>query len=978
MTPSHATGITPRLALLPCALACLAFLASCGGGGADAPEPVPTYTSQYPALAANAAMDDEDFERYLLTAGKGTPITPETIKSLSVGSGINAAQSTYNLRPIFDLGRLKEDSRLNVDTTRSQQKTVLSVTSSKDASTFADQFTFDVSASGSVGRESFGAKGAAAYHHASAHRKTKSDGTVNVQLAAANTNNIVSILGSGFTGSENFTGYLIGTKLTEEQLRSYVATTESTPTGICGGKPYTTSVTVSRYKFADGDPYANIQILSRMESVFSDLKAQHEICADASIRPVLVRQMVELRGKIESAIADFYAVNGDAFVSQTTSMNQAIGSGKLSFRTADGNTESTNGGSISAQYQTLTGGVGGSTTLQFYKQHGWAKALTDVQVQAEAQPAGVADTTAWVGSIQSMLKDQGSSLVPPMGSLPKDPGVKLPTPVGPHHDEDAPPDVAFTSYDQWKQYLADKKKAADDKKELERAKKRVEEQPLIINDKALLQSGQGGDAYLQLIAELDDIKERARLLQSPPQAGTGAGDGNLVRFDKMFVSGFETQPYDAVIPQLRPNLDIPGMDRAVGSFPNLMETMLVSEKLGKLDTYLAFLSSLSVSNVTPEMSARYHQFFQKASARAYDLVGLALSQGTDLTPAVLAGYKKAMLGTTTAPAQSELYQSLQDIDYYNYVVGTLLDPAKGKAWTAAPGGYLPMRWKADGSGGAELVTWTGLAHVNQGKPNKESVATVDFSNPNADPLALYRNGMKALQTPWYPVYIFNQGQAPALVFVQHFGAYQAIYGARWVARPFDGDTPVTPSLVPKWQDYQPLGNGDMRTVMTNARNSFLEFMSWDYSVYFPNSGNDPTRLQKYNALVLTPPVDYRESDGQTMHTAAHSSAVRDFGFFEYRDHNRTDATYNAFRSGDFDVHRGYRMMRRMSNGEVVDITSRTPGGVRKTSVMLLPLNTTTTGESLKQSLNYAPDRAPMDVITPTSLDLVNRLAVLLE
>lgn len=968
-----------RSILQPSALACLAFLASCGGGDTDAPTPASTYTSQYPALAANAAMDDEDFERYLLTAGRGTAITPETIKSLSVGSSINSAQSTYSLRPIFDLGRLKEDGRLNVDTSRSQQKTVLRVLSSKEASTAADQFTFDVSASGSIGGEWGGAKGAAAYHHASAHRNSKSDGTVSVQMVSANTNNIVSILGSGFSGSENFTGYLLGTKLTDELLRSYVATTESTPTGICGGKPYTTSVKVSSYKMADSDPYANIQILSRMESVFAVLKTQHEICADASIRPVLVRQMVELRGKIESAIADFYAANGDAFVSQTTSMNQAIGSGKLSFRTADGNTESTNGASISAQYQALTGGVGGSTTLQFYKQNGWAKALTDVQVQAEAMPAGVADTTAWVSSIQSMLKDQGSSLVPPMGNLPKDPGVKLPDPVGPKHDEEVPPDTAFTSYDQWKQYLADKKKAADDKKELERARQRVQEQPLNINnDEVQLQSGQGGDAYQQLIAELDDIKERARQNQNLRQVGAGAGDGNLVRFDKMFVSGFETTPYDAVIPQLRPDLDIPGIDKAIASFPNLMEIMLVSEKLGRLDAYLAFLTSFSVSNVRPEMSMRYHQFFQKASSRAYDLVGLALSQGTDLTPSVLAGYKKAMLGTTAAPAQSELYQSLQDIDYYNYVVGTLLDPARGKAWTVAPGGYLPMRWKSDGSGSVELVTWNALAHVQEGKPNKEGVAAVDFSNPNADPLTLFRDGMKTLQTPWYPVYIFNQGQAPALVFVQHFGAYQAIYGARWVARPFDGDTPVTPSLVPKWQDYQPLGNGDMRTVMTNAKNSFLEFMNWDYSVYFPNASNDPTRLQKYNALLLTPPVDYMNSDGQTMHTAAHSSAVRDFDILQYTRRGRTDATYNAFRSGDFDLYRGYRMMRRMSNGDVVDITSRTPGGVRKTSIMLLPLNATTTGEGLKQSLNYAPDRAPMDVITPASLDLVNRLAVLLE
>lgn len=948
----------PRLMAVP--LACLLLLAGCGGGS---DEPEPTHASRYPTLAAHAAMDEEDFERFLLTAGKGTAITPETIKSLSVGAGINSAQSTYNLRPIFDLGRLKEDSRLNVDITRSQQKTMLRITSSKAASTSADQFSLDVSASGSLG----GAKAAAAYHHASARRGTQSDGTVSVQMVSANTNNIVSILGSGFSGSENFTGYLIGTKLTDEQLRGYVATTENTPTGLCGGKPYTTSVSVSRYKLADAEPYANIQILTRMESVFADLRAQYDLCADTSIQTVLVRQMTELRGKIESAIADFYAVNGDAFVSQTTSMNQAIGSGQMSFSSADGTAEVQHGASLSAQYQTLAGGAGGSATVQFYKQNGWAKALQNVEVSAEAKPAGVADTTAWVGSIQAMLKDQGSSLVPPMGSLPKDPGVKLPTPVGPHHDEEAPPDTAFTSYDQWKQYLADKKKAAQDAEELARAKKRVDEQPLNVNDdKALLQSGQGGDAYLQLIAELDDLKERARQIQKPPQAG--AGDGNLVRFDKMFVSGFETLPYDAVIPQLRPDLDIPGLDKAIGSFPNLMEIMLVSEKLGKLDSYLAFLAAVSVSNVTPQMSERYHQFFQKASARAYDLVGLALSQGTDLTPAVLAGYKKAMFGTAATKAQSELYQSLQDIDYHDYVVGTLLDPARGKAWTAAPGGYLPMRWNPDGSGGMQLVTWTALSQERGGHRGKEGVVAIDFSNPNADPLTLYRNGMKTPQTPWYPVYVFNLSQAPSLVFVQHFGAYQAIYGARWVTRPFDGDTPVTPSLVPKWADYQPLGSKDMRTVMTNADNDFLPYLDWDYSVYFPNASNDPARLQKYNAPTIKLPGDYlsRFESGQTLYSAAHSAAVRDFMKNDYDNSDRSDATYNAFR---LPPHRDWR---RMSDGQVVGI------GGSYTYLMLLPLNANTTGESLKQSLNYAPERAPMDVVTPTSLDLVNKLAVLLE
>jgi hypothetical protein len=960
----HLPAIPARMALLPCALASLVFLASCGGGGSDTPAE-PTYSSLYPALATNAGMDEGDFNRFMATAGRGTEITPETIKSLSVGSSINSAQSTYNLRPIFDLGRLKEDGRLNVDTTRSQQKTVLRITSNKKASTDAEQFSLDVSASGSVGRESFGAKASAAVHHANARRNTESDGTVSVQMVSANTNNIVSILSSGFSGSENFTGYLIGTKLTDELLRGYVATTESTPTGICGGKPYNTSIKVSRYKLSDAEPYANIQILSRMESVFADLKAQYELCADVSIQTVLVRQMTELRGKIESAIADFYAFNGDSFVSQTASMNQAIGNGQLTFGTSDGNTEAQNGASLSGKYQTPAGGAGGSATLQFYKQSGWAKALQNVAVSAEAKPAGVADTTAWVSSIQAMLKDQGSSLVPPMGSLPKDPGVKLPDPVGPHKDETDPPDSVFTSYYQWKQFQDDKK-AAKDEEELARTKKKVDDDPIIIEeDKALLKAGEA-DAYQQLIAELDALKERAKAPQAPPQAN----DGNLVRFDKMYVSGFETLPYDAVIPQLRPNLDIPGLDKTIGSFPNLMEIMLVSEKLGRLDAYLAFLATVSVSNVTPEMSERYHQFFQKASARAYDLVGLALGQGTDLTPAVLAGYKKAMLGTTTAKTQSELYKSLQDIDYYNYVVGTLLDPAKGKAWTAAPGGYLPMRWKNDGSGGAELVTWTALSQERGGHRGKEGVVAIDFSNPNADPLKLYRDGMKTPQTPWYPVYVFNQSRWPSLVFVQHFGAYQAIYGPRWVTRPFDGDTPVIPSLVPKWQDYQPLGSSDMRRVMANSDNSFLQFARWNYSLYFPNSSNDSARLAKYKVLILDLPGHVAESAGQTLYSAAHSAAVRDFFSHVYDNSNISDATYHAFREP-----RIGRIVRRVSDGGTED-TTPIQGPIKLTTLMLLPLNATTTGESLKQSFNYAPERVPLDVITTTSHDLVNKLAVL--
>ncbi|MFN3731948.1 hypothetical protein [Comamonas testosteroni] len=964
----------PRLALLPLALACLAFLASCGGDDSTN-ESKPSLSSLYPTLAAHASMDEEDFERFMLTAGRGTDITPESIKSLSVGSSINSAASTYNLRPIFDLGLLQKEGWLNVDTTRSQQKTELRITSNKQAATSSSQVTIDGSASGSYA----GFKAAAAYHQANAWKNTHSDGSVSVQMVSANTNNTVSILSGGFSGDDNLTPYLVGDiELSSDQLSGYVSVTQSAPEGTCAGKPYITGITVSQYTLSNTQPYANIQLLTRMESVFDDLKEQHELCADAAVKTQLKGHMTYLRGKIQSAIANFYAVNGDSFVSTTTAMNQGIGKGQLTFNQDDGNTEAQYGASLSVQYQNPAVGAGAAGAFQYYKQNGWAKAVQNVQISAESWPAGVADTSAWVTSLSNMLKENGGALVPPMGSLPKDPGVKLPTPVDKKKPkQEGPPDSVFASYSDWKKYQKDKKRA-DDAKEAENAANRNKNEPIVkIGNNARLQASQGGsgNAYLQFIAELDNLKEHASQSQppKPPELGAGA-DGNLVRFDKMYVNGFETLPYDAVIPQLRPNLDIPGVDTSIGSFPKLMDMMLTVETLGKLDSYLRFLANVPVSNVTSEMSVRYHQFFLAASSHAYDVIALSLSQGVDVSPGVWDGYKEAMFGSDATKTQSELYKHLQDMDSYDYVASTLLDPDKGKAWMAAPGGYLPMRWKSDGSGGAELVTWAALAHVNYGKPNKEVVAAVDFSNPNADPLTLYQSGMKALQTPWYPVYIFNQGSAPTLVFVQNFGAYQAIYGLRWVTRPFDGDTPVTPSLRPKWQDYLPLGSQDMRAVMTGANNSFLgTAMSWDYSVYFPNSGNDPMRLRKFNALLLTLPADYKESDGQTMYTAAHSSAVRDFDIFELGYSHRTDATYNAFRRPG-DNHK----MRRMSNGEVVDTTSWTGGSVPRASIMLLPLNATTTGESLKQSFNYAPERKPMDVITSTSLDLVNKMAVLLK
>jgi len=155
-------------------------------------------------------------------------------------------------------------------------------------------------------------------------------------------------------------------------------------------------------------------------------------------------------------------------------------------------------------------------------------------------------------------------------------------------------------------------------------------------------------------------------------------------------------------------------------------------------------------------------------------------------------------------------------------------------------------------------------------------------------------------------------------------------------------------------------------------NSFLNHMSWAYSVNFPQSGSDPMRLRKFNALILAPqPSGILDLDymlrGNTFSVALRY--VSDATLDHY-----ADASYSAFRPRNNPSAR--RLVRRMDTGAIVDIAQDMPGG--EAYVMLLPLNAMTGGDSLTHAFNYAPERSALDIVSPSSLDLINKLAVLLE
>jgi hypothetical protein len=69
-------------------------------------------------------------------------------------------------------------------------------------------------------------------------------------------------------------------------------------------------------------------------------------------------------------------------------------------------------------------------------------------------------------------------------------------------------------------------------------------------------------------------------------------------------------------------------------------------------------------------------------------------------------------------------------------------------------------------------------------------------------------------------------------------------------------------------------------------------------------------------------------------------------------------------------------MRNTSTGNLEDTAARWSG--TRTSLVLLPINSNTTGESLKESFNYAPERATESIIDNNSLDLINKHAFLLK
>ena len=925
--------------------------------GCDSSSSQGTLSTTYPTLSTYLQMDEEDLQAYLETPSLGSSakdISIDSVGDMTIGAKISSAKSQFIVKPIFDLSLLDKDSFLDKNlSSSSKEVTEIRMVSNKKSATESGQEVYNFSAS-----ESFlGFKASASYHQENKRQDTSSDGSVTVVMSYNNYGAYVELITGGFEGYSEYTPYLIGEKIDEKTIKSYVDYVEERI-------GWSSNKYISKLKINNGgqlsdqeNVYANIQLLSEMERIFGILKEQYATYADKKdVRETLMKNMKAMKKYITAAIKAFYAYHGDAAVTYIGVMNYGLGQGELKFSESSGNTEDIYNAAASAGYSGLIGGGGTSADVGIARKNGWATAFKNVNVGAESRPAGVVPTTDWATKIYAMLSVESAPVVvPPLQGLPPTAELELPEPLGPNKNPITPADPCFKSYDDWLKYQNDKKAAAgQDQEQARNAEEEVKEKG--IREALAGDTEAGPELYETFMLELEDMESRR------PTGGSDTG-GNILRVNKMFVTSFKTTPYDRLIAHLRPDLDVPGESKKLEGFPNISKLLLVINQVGKLETYVRFLGNISVSCVNADMSRKFASFSETLATEGFEMISAHLDQGVDIAPTLLASFGAKMFGQTGSEKPSVLYDHLQDIDYCHYI-NTLLDPQNVPIWADAPGGYMPMGWQ---NGQPCFLNLTGYTQTQTEIGQLDKCWLVyepkPYSDPSKNPLALYGENNTTFKTPWFPIFQYNQSKEITLLFLERAGATQIVHGFEYVACPYLL-LPGKHTYSIQFNSMNPVYGAKMTASLIDElrqENNSLhnEALIQGYSLHFPGASPDPERNERFKVLVLS----------------------------QYPGNHAPDACYYFAGYGNHDTLSAYDIISALwkgsrdkylvdtKTGARVDVNGIGRCSLSDYVVVLLPLNKNTCGDKLDTAFTYSNSLVATNIVTESAYDPTYRAAI---
>lgn len=775
------------------------------------------------------------------TSGKWK-ITSNDIMKMVIGSPINSANSTFQTSPIFNIPLLNDNQKLDTNTdSNAKAETSMGLFSNKEASTDSSMFGLDIEASSKTSFWGAGVEASAGYSQKNSEQKSVSSGETYLSMIYEIYDSYVDMLVTHGEEAEDFSAYLVGTKLSDEELKKYVDyNSEEKKLIINDG-----------YLPDPGNVLGNVQLLGRMEDIFGTMKTE---CAND---PKLLEPMLTLKNNISKAIKIFYSRYGNLFASRLWLAAYAVGGGNLSYENTSGNSQNQYSETVSLEYSSLISSGSMSEEVSYAKQHGYSSAMKSINVTAFAIPANTVDTNAWALSIQKMLQEEGKALeVPPAGSFEM-PKFIIPSAPEKKNPLD-PPSSCFKSYDDWKQYLADKKAdeaKVQNNKNVEKAQDDFDEFGLVRlfdqeDDNALI-----ADEYQLFRKELESIA-------SKKDGAEVKASIQSLRVDNRIVVGFDSTPYNKVLPQLRPDLSIPDESVDFSEFPNMSKLLVTNTNLSKLGIYINFMNNFYVPGLrSVELATEFESFLKSFLKESNELISSSLQVGKDVPTTLMQSMIVYFFGSDSDYQDSKLFKDMDEsYQKYKYVM-YLLRPNVQRIWAEAPGGYVNTMWvkkEKDTGHTYAIPQYVGSMGSVDRKRDICECAQLVWDNPDVNPLSLFH---QTVQTPLYPIFVYTATGDPKLYFLQMIKNMQSVFTAENVQ--FSGPKDYQSVAFLKDTLIEPKEILDRNENIKNYRKQFKfddnqagfsleeENHTWDYGLNFSFLNVDKESTDRNQVLILT-------------------------------------------------------------------------------------------------------------------------------
>jgi hypothetical protein len=474
---------------------------------------------------------------------------------------------------------------------------------------------------------------------------------------------------------------------------------------------------------------------------------------------------------------------------------------------------------------------------------------------------------------------------------------------------------------------------------------------------------------------MDKLQSVRSLNYTASTVGAEAGS-NLVTVDGHYACGFRTTDFDEVLPQLRPNLTIPGVQgKPVEYFRNATRLRMVLDRIGDAAAYVWFLYRVeSLSGVTEPMAQNFQSFAESFREDAGQLLSASLLAGVDISEPILAKFIIDNFGATgVVDPESTLYRKMGSTDPFKFIRNTLLAPSSAKLWSEASGGLLPLTFRNNTNApGLTLFDVAGVGY-NAGKPFLKTNLTVPFNNPDKALLDLYTRKGLAPQTPWYPVFRYNRASAPVLVFVQFAGPNMIVYGRKYVVMPVNAARPDDSVISPDFANLNPIDttatlSEAMLARISDPENSFdgecnipgsTLTKNQPYSAYFPNTTFDQPLRDRSRVIVLGMANACFRNKAETALTADNGFQAVDW-LAGYTAFNVESIASNPVESSA-----PFLVDQKLA---AVNICPQNTGactaGSGASRIVLLPINSASAGPSFENAFRWGDNRKLVDLVKP--------------